>query len=218
MVAIAFITYQRRRQPFGSDDLVKWLGVPGLLVWGFVALALVAKALVLPFTAAVHLWGWLTDLIGAASVAILLVSIAAIAAVYVVDQRRRDSRRRPAACLKPLTSRETRRRKTLQHTYLANDNSRPTLAAGVVCEGPRIYSNSGGLLRMLRGFACPASGAEARSGRLPPRSRAANSLCGTLTPQSATRVVPHRLSPRLYWSQRASGSSRCTIVGDGKTL
>lgn len=91
MVAIAFITYQRRRQPFGSDDLVKWLGVPGLLVWGFVALALVAKALVLPFTAAVHLWGWLTDLIGVASVAIILVATAAIAAVYVVDQRRRGS-------------------------------------------------------------------------------------------------------------------------------
>ena len=89
MVSIAFITYQRRRQAFGSDDLIKWLGLPGLLVWGFVALALVARVLVIPFTAALHLWVWVTDRIGTASVAIILVTIAAIAAVYVVDQQRR---------------------------------------------------------------------------------------------------------------------------------
>ena len=88
MVVVAFVTYQRRRQPFAMDDLLKWLGIPGLLVWGFVVVALVAKTLVLPFTAAIHLWAWLTDRLGSGSVAIVLVAIAAIAAVYVVDQRR----------------------------------------------------------------------------------------------------------------------------------
>jgi purine-cytosine permease-like protein len=89
MVAIAFVTYQRRRQPFSSDDLIKWLGVPGLAVWAFMVLALVARALVFPFTAAIHLWGWLNEVLGAAAVGIILVAIVAIAAVYVVDQRRR---------------------------------------------------------------------------------------------------------------------------------
>lgn len=90
MVVVAFVTYQRRRQPFSSDDLVKWLGVPGLAVWAFMALAIVARALVFPFTAAVHLWGWLNEVLGAAALGIILVAIVAIATIYIMDQRRRS--------------------------------------------------------------------------------------------------------------------------------
>lgn len=92
MVLVAFVTYRRRKQPFAVDDLVKWLGLPGLLVWAFVALGLVAKILVIPFTGALHLWLWLNETLGSGGVAIILFAIAAIAALYAVDQQRR---RRP---------------------------------------------------------------------------------------------------------------------------